>query len=85
MIDHVLAFLQAQNEEQLYRAYLTDALKAIGENTAKAVNGAYLSVRWADIAEGRHQTDTRSGDEIAADIIKRAGLSFAGEEAEGNG
>ena len=85
MIEHVLAFLQEQSEERLYRAYLTDALKAIGENTAKAVNGAYLSVRWVDLAEGKHQTDTRSGDEIAADIIKRAGLSFAGEEAEEDG
>lgn len=53
--------------------YVTDALRMISESAAKFGGGPYLKVRWADLAEPKKQ-DNRTGEEIAADVIRRAGL-----------
>lgn len=53
-----------------YRFYITDTLKAINENLAKIAGGPYMSARYADVVHPK-PTDTRSGNEIAADIIKK--------------
>ena len=54
---------------------MTDALKVIGENTAKSANGGYIKDRWIDIIEPK-EMDTRTGAEIASDVIKKAGLKI---------
>ena len=41
----------------------------------------YLTVRWAELVD-RKPVDNRSGDEIAADIIARAGLVPKGGEED---
>lgn len=56
-----------------YRIYVTDALKVVGENTAKFAGGTHLTKRYAEVA-GLVPVDTRSGEEIVADVIGRAGL-----------
>lgn len=60
-----------------YKIYVTDALKNISENTAKcaalASGGSYISTRYADMLKPQ-AIDVRTGDEIAADVIKKAGL-----------
>ena len=68
-----------QAKDTAYRVYVTDCLKLIAENTANISRGQYMKVGYYDII---HQTkvDTRTGDEIVEDIIKRAGL---GGKAEG--
>ena len=48
------------------------------ENTAKYVGGEYIKARYIDIIEPK-KVDTRTGDEIVADIIKRAGLVVKSE------
>lgn len=68
--------IQAYNQEQkefTYRVYVSDALKLITENTAKYARGSHLKNRWADIVEQK-PVDTRTGAEIARDVIKAAGL-----------
>lgn len=78
MIDHVLASLQHEAKERRYRAYVTDTLRIITENTARsAVGGTYITKRWIEIEMHGNEADERSGDEIAADVIKRIGLTFA--------
>ena len=57
----------------MYRAYITDSLRAISESTAKASGGSYMKDRWLDLIDAKPK-DVRTGDEIAADIIKKAGL-----------
>lgn len=54
--------------------YVTDSIRVIGENTAKYAGGGYIKARWHDIVTKK--PDTRTGDEIAADII----LKIAGGE-----
>ena len=50
-----------------FEIYVTDMLKAIAESKT-------ITERYADMLFVKE--DTRSGDEIAADIIKGAGLRF---------
>lgn len=53
-----------------YRAYLTDALRIIGENTAKYAGGSYLKARWADMALPRKE-EARTAGEIIEHMKKR--------------
>lgn len=70
------AFLQECKEKQ-YKAYVTDALKAIVENTARFGGGVVINERWYDIQNRKRVADNRTADQIAADIVKRAGLTLA--------
>ena len=56
-----------------YRIYVSDCLRIISENTAKIVGGSYITAKFADIINPK-PVDNRTGEEIAADIIKRAGI-----------
>lgn len=80
IIDHVLSEIRRQNEEKSYKIYVTDALRAIANNSAQAAveqrSYASLTKRWADIIEPQEEPqdieeDARSCEEIAADIWKR--------------
>ena len=53
----------------------------MGENVAVLVNGSYIQSKWTDLIKENKQ-DNRSADEIAEDIIRRAGLSIGGEPEE---
>lgn len=85
VIDHALCCFQQEMEEKRYRAYITDALRILTENSTHYLipgvgnvdYGMYLKDRW--IEPSKAHADNRTGDEIAADIINRAGLRVAGE------
>ena len=64
---------QSQQRDLAYRIYVTDCLRIISENTAKMGGGSYITARFADIINPK-PVDDRTGEEIAADIIKRAGI-----------
>ena len=49
----------------------------ISENTAKFAGGSYLTVRYGDMIHPKNQ-DTRTGDEIVEDIVRKAGLKIVG-------
>ncbi len=77
VVDHCISRYKHKQEEKEYRAYITDSLMTICNNFATAWGGEKITVRYVDL---RKPIDTRTGDEIALDIIKRAGLSFEEEE-----
>ena len=57
---------------------MTEALRVLTENTAKLSRGSMIMEKFYDIINIKPKNvDTRSGDEIAADIVKRAGLELA--------
>lgn len=72
-----------KKEREIFNEYVADCLKVITENTAKSVNvgneANYISNRLADILHPVY-IKRMSGDEIAVDIIKRAGLKFSQRE-----
>lgn len=68
VIDHVISEYQDYVEEKIYKAYVTDLIKSIAESIGVEVND-----RYADLIDNTSK-DTRTGDEIALDVIKRAGL-----------
>lgn len=63
-----------QAKDTAYRVYVTDCLKLISENTGNIS----LKLRYYDIIQPKKE-DTRTGDEIVADIIKMAGLVVKSE------
>ena len=82
MIEHCLSEYKRRSEEKLYRVYVTDALKAIAENTTHFAGldgivdyGTSLSMRWIDALEPQKEEaveeDDRSCTEIVDDIWER--------------
>ena len=56
-----------------YRIYVADCLRIISENTAKTCGGSYITAKFSDIFNPK-PVEKRTGEAIAADIIKRAGI-----------
>lgn len=75
---YAIARANAEAKLTAYRIYVTDALMIIGENTAKFAGGNHLTRRYI---ESISPEDARTGEEIAADVIKRAGLVVTRNES----
>ena len=70
---YAMARFNQHQRDLAYRIYVTDCLRIISENTAKMGGGSYITAKFADIINPK-PADNRSGEEIAADIIKLAGI-----------
>ena len=70
---YAMARFNQHQRDLAYRIYVTDCLRIISENTAKMGNGSYITAKFADIINPK-PVEKRTGEEIAADIIKRAGI-----------
>ena len=70
---YAIARYQSQQRDFAYRIYVTDCLRIVTENTAKISNGSYTVAKFEDIINPK-PVDNRPGEEIAADVIKRAGI-----------
>ncbi len=64
---------KAENEQQLFKGYVTEALRLIGENVAKLTQGQYIAQRWPDMIRSTPEKE-QTAEEITADIVKKAGL-----------
>lgn len=73
---YVNARYNQQRRDLAYRIYVSDGLKAISENLSRVGGGSYLNARYADLIDDNKPIDTRTGDEVAADVIKAAGLKL---------
>lgn len=67
---YVMARYKMEQRELAYRIFVTDSLQLAPQNK-------YIVTRYEDSIKTKKK-DNRTGDEIAADVIKRAGLSFKG-------
>ena len=77
VVEYCVSRYKHKQEEKRYRTYIADVLMHMCNNIAGAFGGNTITTRYVDLDK---PVDTRSGDEIAVDVIKRAGLSFAEEE-----
>ena len=73
MKDFCISLFQKEQEDKAVKFYYAECLRVITENTAKMGGGSYITVKLADIINPK-PVDNRAGEEIAADIIKRAGI-----------
>lgn len=77
VLDYCVVQLQQEQKERSYKRYISEVLRLMGENVAKAIGGSYYASRWDDRPQPE---DDRTGDEVAMDIINRAGLRVKGSE-----
>lgn len=70
---YVTARYRQHQREVMYRIYLTDVLRNIGENAAASARGKYIPTRYADLYFEKKE-DNRSGQEIFNDIVERSGI-----------
>ena len=68
-----ISLFQKEQEDKAVKIYYAECLRIITENTAKIGGGPYITVKLDDILNPK-QVENRTGEEIAADIIKRAGI-----------
>ena len=68
---YAIARFNHHQRDLAYRIYVADCLRIISENTAKMGGGSYITAKFSDIINPK-PVDNRTGEEIAADIIKRA-------------
>lgn len=73
MKDFCISLFKKEQEDKAVKIYYAECLRIIAENTAKRCVGSYITVKLADILNP-NPVDNRNGEEIAADIIKRAGI-----------
>lgn len=71
----VTRFLEKEKEKQ-YKTYMADVLMTLNNNLARAFGGNLITVKYADLNK---PADTRSGDDIAVDVMTAAGLTFVEE------
>lgn len=64
--------------KEAYRAYTAECLRVLTENTAKYAGGSSIQLKYTDMIN-RKPRDARSGEEIAADVIKKCGLKVVSE------
>lgn len=79
MIECCISLFKKYQEEKSYHMYITDALRAIAENTSRMYGGRELKHRWVDLIENESSNDessvdvedNRSCEAIANDIWNR--------------
>lgn len=83
VVEYCITSFQKRREQLIFRSYISDALYCLNNAFAARFGGSELQTRFIDIVKpSLNEQDERSGDEIAEDIILRAGLSFGGKKME---
>ena len=67
-MDYCIAFFQKKQKENAFRIYVTDALYAISESTAKMFGGSSMKMRYADLIRNKPQ-DTEQETKDAAEVV----------------
>ena len=73
MNDFCISLFQKEQEDKVVKIYYAECLRIITENTAKMCGGSYMKAKLDDIINPK-PVEKRTGEEIAADIIKHAGI-----------
>lgn len=66
------------SEKALYETYISETLRVMCENLAKSqfIGGSYTTRSYKDLINGKREADDRTGEEIAAKVIKEIGLKI---------
>lgn len=80
VIDHVVAEHNLRYEERVFRSYVGDLLKLMAEGKT-----AEVTYRYAELIEKPKEENEMTADEIALEVITRAGLKGKTDECNGAG
>lgn len=80
MIEHCISAFSERKQTEAYRIYVTDCLMYLNRSVSEQYGGSYKTIRYAEMVAPQKQ-DNRTGDEIAEDIIRRAGLKIGRGDA----
>ena len=75
--------LKKQCEREILRRYITDGIQMITQNTAGRER-LYLSIGYGDIINPKPE-ESRSAEDIVADVVKNAGLKLVTKGGEQDG
>lgn len=64
------ALIKQQEKDEAFRAYVTDALKAIAENTSRIAGGTVMKSRYMDLIDPKPE-ETRTGEEIVQHVSEK--------------
>ena len=70
VIEHYIAYFKKEQYEKAYKFYVTDALRLITENTAKANGGRYLQARYVEYVEPIKE-ETRTAEEVITSLKEK--------------
>lgn len=81
-INHCISSFRKEQEEQIYKIYVSKCLRIITENTAKLVGidsygkveATYLTVDFDEFINPKNAKKERTGDEIVRDVLCQLGL-----------
>ena len=89
IIDHCYNYLKVQSEETALKVYMTDAIKAVVENTGRlSKEGVVMRKRFADIINDVPDEDKNEDNNKKANSIKeriKSKLAKLGKEDAQNG
>ena len=72
VMDHCISAFQKEQEEKAFRIYLSDAVMAIADNTAKFAGGSKMSSRFYDIINIKKEAKKEeTADEIILKIKEK--------------
>ena len=69
-MEHCISLFTKKKEELLFKIYVTDALKAISENTSRN-GGACMQIRFADMINSIHEkapAEEKTADAVISSI-----------------
>ena len=80
VIDHVISEHNLRIEEKIYRSYVSDILMIMAEGKT-----AQVQHRYTDLIDKPKEENEKTADEIALEVITRAGLKGKTDERNGAG
>ena len=69
-MDNCISVFHKEQQDKVYRIYVTDSLKAITENTAHYAGGVSLRTRFIEILEPP-KVDTRTEEEVVSSLMDK--------------
>ena len=78
-----MLFLKKKTEERAFKIYITDALKAIAENTARQAGGRTMTKRYVDIITPPKPEDDEAPEEKSQKIVDRIRSKLNGGQTDG--
>ena len=79
IMQYMLSRYRSESKEKVYKAYVTDTLKVIAENTARYAGGSTIKKRFIDISEEEKNEPKKpqeSAEKVKSDLLEKMKKDF---------